>query len=270
MRKIITIITSLLIIMSLAACSTSKGSITSVNNDNHFEVTFKTAAKDMNVTTEMTLAENQAFTFDHHLAEGGLVKVEFKDGDKVVSELQLSGEGGGQSYDAAGKYDVVVTVLEKADGTLTLGTIDLEKPASADMQNPWKETTDLQEAVDATGIQFHAPIDQALPGDVTFENARYTEDILETNYTDGTNKLTIRVSENHEGKEDLAGDHNDYSTSFSHSFKNLTADLYGDSDSSIHVATFSAGGKNYSFSYNVDNGGEGLTLDQLNSIFNGM
>ena len=269
MKKFITIITSLMIIMSLAACSTSKGSITSVNNDNHYEVIFKDTAKDMNVSTEMTLAENQAFTFDHHLAEGGLVKVEFKDGDKVVSELQLSQEGGGQSYDPAGKYNVVVTVLEKANGTLTIGTIDVET-TDANMENPWTVAADLKEAVDSTGIQFHSPADEALPGDMAFQMAMYTDDILQANYTDGDNELIIRVSEKNEGKEELAGDYNDYPSVWTHSFKGLTVNLYGDSEGSIHLATFSTGGKNYAFSYNAYNGGDGLTPDELNTIFNGM
>ena len=270
MKKIVTIITGLMILVSLTACFGSKGSMTSTKRDNEYVVTFKNASKDMNVSTEMTLGENQSFTFDHQLEDDDLVKVEFKQGNETVSELQLSGNGGGQAYDPAGDYTVVVTVAEKANGSVTISIIDLEN-TSADMENPWKVTTDLQEAIDATGVDFNSPIAAALPADMPFTVAMYTDDVLQVNYgSEETNELIFRVSKVHDGKIDLGGDYNDYAEVWNHSFKGLNVNLYGDDENNIHLATFSAGGLNYAVSYNAFNDGPGLTPDQLNSIFNGM
>ena len=269
MKKILTVFISLLLVAAVSACSTKKGSVSGISeSDSKYVVTFENATKDMAVSTEMTLGENQVFSFDHQLQTDDGVKVEFKDADGVVvSDVDLNDVGGGQVYVAPGTYTVEVTVTSKANGTLSVTLEDLQN--NANMENPWTMTADMQEALDATGVNFHSPVDNALPGDIRFTACYYTEDVFQANYENETNCLFFRVSKNHEGKEDLAGDFNEYEKTWQEPVKGLQVTCYGEDDS-IRLATFSVGDQNYSISYNSYQNAPGMSVDELNSLLMGM
>ena len=269
MKKLSVLLLSLLLVAGLSACSVSSGSISGVTEDeNKYVVTFENADKDMSVSTEFVLEEDQALGFDHLLEEDDSIAVIIKDASgAVVSDDQFGGNGGGMNYLTPGTYTIEVTVLDKANGTLTLHVETLQKD---DAENPWKITEDLQEGIDATGIEFHLPIDEALPGDVKYYRTFYTEDILQVNfYSESGNELFFRISNAHEGKEDLAGDYNQYAKNWEEPVKGLMVNCYGEEDS-IRLATFSVGDKHYSLNYNAYGAGPGLTVDELNSLLSGM
>ncbi|MBP5280837.1 MAG: hypothetical protein J6Z03_10165, partial [Erysipelotrichaceae bacterium] len=229
MKKLFAVMISLLMVIGMSACSVSKGSISGISQDeNTYVVTFENASKDMSVSTEATLGENQVFGYFHQLDESDSVKIDFIDANgESAMDLDVSDGGGGQSYLAPGTYTIEITVLDKANGTLTITVEDIQND---NQENPWKMTEDMQEALDATGIKFHSPIAEALPGDVEYAYSFYTEDIFQVNYRSDANELFFRVSKNHEGKEDLAGDYNEYAKTWHESVKGLDVTCYGDDD----------------------------------------
>ena len=268
MKKLFTIIISLLILLSLSACSVNKGSIEAFSeNESLFVITFDNAGEDMSTSAELTLQEGQIFTFDHDLEIDDRVKVEYKDSDgQVVMDLDLSDAGGGQTYLQPGTYTIDVKVIDKANGSLTI-TVDMID--SDEIANPWKTSEDMQEALDATGLKFNLPIKEALPAEVEYYTSFYTDDIVQILFADTDNYLYFRVSKNHEGKEDLAGDYNEYPEIWHESIKGLDVTCYG-KDGQIYLATFTSADQNYSINYNFYPDEKGLTPDELNSLLNGM
>ena len=238
-----------------------------IETDDRFVVTFENATKDMAVSTEMVLGENQHFSYDHQLSADDSILLQYrKAADVSDAELELSGCGKGQSHLDPNKYMVAVTVLGKADGTLTLRVEDDQKVGIA---NPWKMTADMDEALAATGISFHSPIEETMPGNMKYEACFYTEDTFQANYADEPDKMIFRVSKVHEGKKDLAGDYNEYEKTWHESVRGLDVTCYGKEDS-IHLATFTYGQQNYSISYNLYQDLPGMTADELRSLLNGM
>ena len=271
MKKILIVLISLLVVLTVAGCSSSSGSMSGVSEDeNTYVVTFENASKDMTVSTEMTLEENQVINFNHELEIDDLVKVDFIDAEGLSAmDLELKDFGGGQTILQPGTYTVEVKVLEKANGKLTLS---IGQITGSDTENPWKVAEDMQEALDATGISFIAPIPEALPDGVTYRYSFYnTEDgIFQVNYGNDTDELFFRISKNHAGKEDLAGDYNEYATSWNEPVKGLDVTCYGDDTDNIRLATFTSGDQNYSINYNAYTDGPGMSVNELNSLLNGM
>lgn len=68
---------------------------------------------------------------------------------------------------------------------------------------------------------------------------------------------------------ELSGDYNACSQSWDHTFKGVSAHLRGNGDT-VNETTFTAGGLNYSILYHSGQEGQGLTLDEINSLINGM
>lgn len=87
-------------------------------------------------------------------------------------------------------------------------------------------------------------------------------------YNDSDNELVIRKSSDAYGKE-LSGDYNEYSKSWTHSFKGLEISFEGDGELA-NVGWFSSGDMNYSITYNMGSEGRGLSMDDVNSLVNGM
>ena len=91
--------------------------------------------------------------------------------------------------------------------------------------------------------------------------------VIEARYSSGT--MLIRKSNTLSGS-DLSGDVNSYSQTWDHGFKNVGNVRCRGNGTLVNEATFSAGGYNYSISYLPGREGQGLTLDQINSIIQGM
>ncbi|MBO7697576.1 MAG: hypothetical protein J6S38_00920, partial [Erysipelotrichaceae bacterium] len=85
MKKLSVLLLSLLLVAGLSACSVSSGSISGVTEDeNKYVVTFENADKDMSVSTEFVLEEDQALGFDHLLEEDDSIAVIIKDASGAV------------------------------------------------------------------------------------------------------------------------------------------------------------------------------------------
>ena len=136
------------------------------------------------------------------------------------------------------------------------------------MANPWTETTDIQEAIDATGIAFDPPVDVSVPEGMNFFCYRYTTDTIDALYESVDDELIIRVSSGLSGDE-LAGDYNVYSQNWEESLKGLTVSCRGDGET-INVATFSSEPLHWAILCNAGYEGRGLTIDQISSLVNGM
>ena len=142
------------------------------------------------------------------------------------------------------------------------------------MANPWKETTDLDEAVKGSGVEFVPPVEEALPEteyEMNFFKYRYMDGVISAVYENINDELVIRKSNKYSGKEELAGIYNTYSKTWEHSLKggiNVTCEGDG---TLISVATFTAGnGYSYSITFDPNEEDRGLTIDQINSLVQGM
>ena len=140
--------------------------------------------------------------------------------------------------------------------------------ASADMPNPWIETTDLNVAIKNAGVEFSPPIDEALPNDVKLKTYLSTFGTISAMFEGGDDELIIRKSTSAEGQE-LTGDYNNYSKTWKHNFKGLSMELAGDGEL-VNNAWFTIDDEHYAFIFNPGQEGKGLTLDQINSMINGM
>ncbi len=153
---------------------------------------------------------------------------------------------------------------------LTVGSSAPTPTPSADpapVVNQWTETPDLTVAIARSSVNFSPPIAAALPDGVTLDTYRSFPGIIEARYSGGA--LVIRKSYSYSGSE-LSGDMNSYSKTWDHGFKNVgTVQCRGNGDN-VNEATFSAGNGNYSISYHIGQEGSGLTLDQINSLIQGV
>lgn len=168
----------------------------------------------------------------------------------------------------AGTETKTATVTEKK----TEGQKEEKKEAGhlAGMPNPWRETDDLQEACEGSGIDFDEPIEAALPQYKQMKKSpyRYTDDMIEILYTGENDELVVRVSRTL-GGFDLTGDYNTYSAEWDENFKGLIAHCRGDG-STINAAVFDCADVHFAVLCNSGREGEGLTSDQLKSLVMGM
>lgn len=136
------------------------------------------------------------------------------------------------------------------------------------MPNPWVETTDLNVAIKNAGVEFGPPIDEALPNDVKLKTYLSTFGTISAMYEGGGDTLTIRKSTTSQDKE-LTGDFNEYSKTWKHSFKGLIIEFEGDGELANN-GWFTIDDEHYAISFNPGQEGKGLTMDQVNSMINGM
>ena len=139
---------------------------------------------------------------------------------------------------------------------------------TAQMPNPWTDTTELDEAEKATGISFEPLSAEAVPEGLELATYRYTDNILEVVYRGGDNELTVRASTETDG-ESLTGDYNVYSKEWDEEIDGSIVHCKGDGKHtncayadvrSIHLAVM----------YNPGEEGKGLDTDGLKALFMGI
>ena len=140
--------------------------------------------------------------------------------------------------------------------------------STVEMPNPWSETTDLEEAEKAAGVDFDPPVENSLPEGYEFVKYRYMDGLLETVYKKGDDEIVIRVSTKLGGTE-LSGDYNSYSKEWEENFKGLTVKCKGDG-TLINCANADVETTHFAVLINPGQEGKGLTADELKSIFMGM
>ncbi|MBR2808699.1 MAG: hypothetical protein IKE33_00500 [Erysipelotrichaceae bacterium] len=138
--------------------------------------------------------------------------------------------------------------------------------------NLWTYTTDIEEAIAASGVEFDPPV--AVPEG--FELKTYggcKTGAIEAVYVSEDRQLVVRKSYTVEGQA-LSGNYNEYAKNWNISLKGVSVDCYGNDDT-INEAYFSAAGSAfYTVSiYNLKGSDlevKGITPDELNSLINGM
>ena len=139
---------------------------------------------------------------------------------------------------------------------------------SAEIPNPWIETTDLNVAIKNAGVEFGPPIDEALPNDVKLKTYLSTFGTISAIYEGGGDNLIVRKSTTNQDKE-LTGDYNTYSKTWKHSFKGLIIDFEGDGELANN-GWFTIDDDHYAIIFNPGQEGKGLSMDQVNSLVMGM
>ena len=144
--------------------------------------------------------------------------------------------------------------------------------SSVGMENPWKETKDLEEAVKGSGIEFDPPEENPVPdaeNPIAFFEYMYMDGVISVLYEGVDDEMIVRKSNVYEGKEALAGDYNTYSKIWEENYKGLNVTCEGNGKL-ISCAYFSSGDMHYSVTFDPGEEDRGLTADQLGSIIMSM
>ena len=132
----------------------------------------------------------------------------------------------------------------------------------------WTETDSLEAALGGSGLSFTPPLAEALPAGLSLQGYRYRSGSIEARYADaqGETALTVRKSSTLSGT-DLSEDTNSYSRTWNLTIKGVTLRCLGDG-ATVNTGTFDAGAEHFSISFNPGKEGQGLTVDQVNSLIN--
>ena len=196
----------------------------------------------------------------------------FSNCTKVESIYDSNGNGSHTTRYTNGSgtltYNASTGVIAWDDGHGSTGSFvrstDVQPTPNA--ANEWTETTSLDTAVSVSGVRFTPPIPEALPEGVALDTYRCRSGIIEARYSGGT--MVIRKSNTVSGSN-LSGDYNTYSQAWDHVLKGLTVHCRGNG-TTTNETTYSSGEYYYSISFRPGEEGRGLTLDQINSLVNGM
>ena len=134
--------------------------------------------------------------------------------------------------------------------------------------NEWRETADLDTAIQGSGISFSPPVDVVIPEGLHFKGYRYRSGIIEADYANaiGDTVLFVRKANSLFGT-DLTGDYNSYSTAWDITLKGLTVHCLGNGTTS-NTSTYTVGSYGYAICFNIGLEGSGLDPDQINSFVN--
>ena len=136
------------------------------------------------------------------------------------------------------------------------------------LPNPWTQTPWLDEAIAISGVDANPPQGASLPQHVEFSVYRAVPGTFEADYSNGTDKLTLRASVEDEGFV-LSGDYNKYSKAWTEDINGIMVDCLGDGER-INVATFKNGGVAYSLTMACGEEGKGLTVEELKELVSGL
>lgn len=138
--------------------------------------------------------------------------------------------------------------------------------------NPWIYTDDLAEAMQHSGVEFDPPITEALPEGYKYVIYAARDGVIRAIFTNGKTEMAISKSNTYTGEE-LSGDFNEYSKNWEEHHKGVAIDCYGDGDT-INLAYFGTTSTNFSVNvYDTTHTvkeGNGITIDQLTSLISGM
>lgn len=174
--------------------------------------------------------------------------------------------------DGAGSFDILDDRLVWHDGYAEVpgDTTDFVREENVmsgqGMPNPWTATTDLDEAMEISGIWFMPPV--MLFRDLEFETYMAAEGTIDARYTNGKDTLVVRKSTAAEGQE-LSGDYTTYSTTWDQVLKGLRVTCRGDGKL-LNEGIFSVDDTHWAISFNAGEEGNGMTPDELNTLVNGM
>ncbi len=164
-------------------------------------------------------------------------------------------------------------VIEETPAETPSEETPVEATGDFNGRNPWIYTSDLDEAIAYSGIDFYPPIDEALPKGMTLLGfTANINGIISAEYESEDRLLSVRKSSTFSGRI-LSGDYNNYSRTWTEVFKGMVWDCYGDGET-INLAYIDIGGMHYSLSCRNSDlesvEGNGISPDELRSIINGM
>ncbi len=162
----------------------------------------------------------------------------------------------------------LITVTAAPAPTATPAPAPTVAPTAAPVVNEWRESTDLDTAIQGSGLSFSPPLDVVIPEGLHFKTYRYRSGIIEADYANalGDTVLFVRKANSLFGT-DLSGDYNSYSTSWDITLKGLTVHCLGDGITS-NTSTYTVGSYGYAICFNIGLEGSGLDPDQINSFVN--
>ena len=91
-----------------------------------------------------------------------------------------------------------------------VNNVDNKDTEVVGMPNPWKETTDIEEAEKGSGIDLDVSEEGTLLDGFAIKTYRYMDDLLEVVYENGEDEMIVRLSTKLSGI-DLNGDYTEYS-----------------------------------------------------------
>lgn len=131
--------------------------------------------------------------------------------------------------------------------------------------DPWKETEDLQEAVNGSGISFSPPVEEeGVPAGMHFWKYRYMEGTIMAYFESVNDQLIISKSKVMKERE-LAGDFNEYTHEWDISIKGLGVHCYGDGELA-NLMTFHVDDEYWAMTFNSGYEGYGIDAAQIQSI----
>ena len=141
-------------------------------------------------------------------------------------------------------------------------------PTVGPVVNEWRETTDLNTAIQGSGLSFSPPLDVVIPEGLSFKTYRYRSGIIEADYANGVGETVLFVRKaNSLFGTDLTGDYNSYSTAWDITLKGLTVHCLGNGITS-NTSTYTVGSFGYAICFNIGMEGSGLDPDTINSFVN--
>ena len=170
--------------------------------------------------------------------------------------------------DGAGSFDITEDALVWHDGYAEVpgDTTTFVREAVVGIPNPWKETDDIEEAEAIAGVVIHGP--DYPPRELELVGYMAMPGTFSETFTNGTDTLVIRKSTVAQGQE-LSGDFNEYSTSWTQHIKGLAVECRGDGKT-LNEGIFHVDDEYWALLFNPGEEGNGLTPDELNTIINCM
>ena len=211
---------------------------------------------------EMPLLSYSPETSTMDYMNGTLTILNFEKGDTPEERVEYD--------DGAGSFSITEKSLVWYDGHSETPdepvTFVREEDVMTQIANPWTQTTDLDEAIDISGIWFMPPV--MPPKDVEFESFYVMPGTLDAHYTNGTDTLLIRKSTEAEGHE-LSGDYTEYSKEWDVYIKGLKVTCRGDG-TLMNEMIFNVDDTHWAVLFNAGEEGNGMDANELNSLINGM
>lgn len=161
-----------------------------------------------------------------------------------------------------------VAALAACSSTSSGHKAEQKEEEVVNMPNPWKETTDIEEAKKGSGIDLEASEEGTLLDGFAVKTYRYMDDLLEVIYENGEDEMVVRLSTKLSGT-DLNGDYTEYSKEWDVSLNGLTVHCKGDGTKAncvnadmddLHIAVL----------YNCGEEGRGIDEQSLMTVLTGV
>ena len=213
---------------------------------------------------------SSAFATNHWVMEKLSYSPETSTMDYMNGSLTVLGENKEEVIytDGAGAFDIIDGTLVWHDGYATEPgeTVTFVREANVGIPNPWTETTDIEEAAAIAGVRIDGP--DYPPRDLELVSYMAMPGTFSETLTNGTDTLIIRKSTAAQGQE-LSGDFNEYSGTWTQYIKGLAVECRGDGKL-LNEGTFHVDDEYWAILFNPGEEGNGMSPDELNTIINCM